>query len=122
MKAKEMIEKIKGKIDGLRALPYRAAAAVTVAALPAMGPALAYAADGSATANEILKDLLDIVQKGLYAVGVFMIVWGGVKIGIGLREQQGAAEMHGAMFTMAGGAVVIAAGAMLSMVKLQAIS
>lgn len=100
-------------------LPYRVAAAATAAAAPMLAPATAMAAKAATTeANNILGPLMKLVQQGLLAVGAFMIVWGGVKIGIGLREQQGAAEMHSAMFTIAGGAVVIAAGAFMSAIKL----
>ena len=45
------------------------------------------------------------------AVSAVLVVWGGVRFGLAIKDQQGGQAMAEALATVGGGAVVIAAGA-----------
>ena len=62
-----------------------------------------------------LNELLAAMQPFAYAGGGLLAVWGVIGLGTGLSEQNGAA-IQTAVWKIVGGALVIGAGALLTMV------
>lgn len=64
----------------------------------------------------ILVGLMNTLSKLAIAAGVFMIAWGGVKIGRGIatENQDGAAVSNGFNWALGGAFVLVAAGLLSS--------
>jgi|GEM_PF-887823 hypothetical protein len=68
----------------------------------------AYAAPASPT--DVLSQVLPLIQQGVTFLGGALIVWGAVKLGLAIKDQQGGNALSDSIATIAGGAIVIAAG------------
>lgn len=56
---------------------------------------------------QILTDVLDVFKQFLRYGGIFMAAWGGVNLGVALREQEGPAITK-SIWTLVGGAMIFA--------------
>lgn len=84
----------------------------TEAGIAGMLPAAAMAFPATALAEsnaKMLPKILDLVEGAVSMLGAFLIVWGGVSLGMAIREQSGGPQIASAIATIAGGAVIIAA-------------
>jgi len=68
----------------------------------------ARAAPGSP--EEVLRAVMPLIQKGVTFLGGALVIWGAIKLGLAIKDQQGGNALSEAIATIAGGAVVIAAG------------
>ena len=68
----------------------------------------AYAAPASP--SEVLGQVMPLIQQGVTFLGGALVIWGAVKLGLAIKDQQGGNALSEAIATIAGGAVVIAAG------------
>lgn len=102
-KVKGLKEKLDQKIEEHRNDVYAGMATFTTMALTA--PGIAYAD------NNMLNDILSMAANGVKLVGGALIVWGGVKFGLAIKDHQGGNAMAEALATCGGGAIIIAAGA-----------
>lgn len=57
----------------------------------------------------VLEAILRLTNGFVTFLGGFLIVWGAVKLGMAVREQQGGQAIGEAIATIGGGAVIIAA-------------
>lgn len=64
--------------------------------------------------NAMLANILSLAVRATNLVGAALIVWGGVKFGLAIKDQQGGSAMSEALATMGGGAIIIAAGAVFA--------
>ena len=104
-KAKNLMKKLDEKVEQHRNDVYAGMATLTTTALTA--PGIAYA-DGN---GEMLGTILSLASKGVSLVGGALIVWGGVKFGLAVKDHQGGNAMAESLATVGGGAIIIAAGA-----------
>ena len=58
----------------------------------------------------MLANILNLAVNAVKLFGGALIVWGGVRFGLAIKEQQGGNAMAEALATAGGGAIVIAAG------------
>lgn len=63
--------------------------------------------------NATFSQIMSIVQKGLYAVGAFLIAWGAVQLGTAISDG-GGPGVRTAILMIIGGAIVGAAGALVT--------
>ena len=70
-------------------------------------PSYAFAATDP---NEILPQVMSMITRGVQLLGGALIVWGAVKLGLAIKDQQGGNALSEAIATIAGGAVVVVAG------------
>lgn len=61
----------------------------------------------------MLANIISLVSGCVTFLGGFLIVWGAVSLG--LREQQGGAQIASAISTIAGGAIIVAAAVYFGM-------
>lgn len=59
----------------------------------------------------MLTDILALAVNAVKLLGGALIVWGGIRFGLAIKEQQGGNAMAEALATVGGGAIVVAAGA-----------
>ena len=59
----------------------------------------------------MLTDILALTVNAVKLLGGALIVWGGIRFGLAIKEQQGGNAMAEALATVGGGAIVVAAGA-----------
>lgn len=59
----------------------------------------------------MLSTILGMAVSAVQLFGGGLVVWGGVRFGLAIKDQQGGQAMAEALATVGGGAVVIAAGA-----------
>ncbi len=57
----------------------------------------------------MLANIINLVSGCVTFLGLRLIVWGAVSLGLAIREQQGGASIASAISTIAGGAIIIAA-------------
>ncbi len=59
----------------------------------------------------MLSNIISLVSGCVTFLGGFIVVWGAVSLGIAIRSETGAggAQLAGAIATIAGGAIIIAA-------------
>jgi hypothetical protein len=62
----------------------------------------------------MLANIINLVSGCVSFLGGFLVVWGAVSLGIAMRNHQ-AGEMPGAISTIAGGAIIIAASVYFGM-------
>lgn len=99
--AKENVSRIK------RELMYGAPAMAAMGLLTC--PAAAHA-DGL-KGKELAQKVFDLASNVVILLGGALVVWGGVRFGLALKDQQGGNAMSESIATLGGGVVVIAAGA-----------
>ncbi len=58
---------------------------------------------------QILNAILDLATGFVTFLGAFLIVWGAIKLGMAVREQQGGQAIGEAIATIGGGAIIVAA-------------
>lgn len=58
----------------------------------------------------MLTNILGLAVNAVKLLGGALIVWGGVRFGLAIKEQQGGNAMAEALATVGGGAIVMAAG------------
>jgi hypothetical protein len=63
-----------------------------------------------ADASSMLSDVLSLASKAVILVGGALVVWGGVKFGLAIKDHQGGNAMAEALATMGGGAIIVVAG------------
>lgn len=103
-KAKNLMKKLDEKVEQHRNDVYAGMATLTTTALTA--PGIAYADNGS-----VLNKVLSLATSAVSLVGGALIVWGGVKFGLAIKDHQGGNAMAEALATCGGGAVIVAAAA-----------
>lgn len=59
--------------------------------------------------SEVLSAIMTLANGFVTFLGGFLIVWGAVKLGMAVREQQGGQAIGEAIATIGGGAIIIAA-------------
>lgn len=90
-----------------------AAAMATIAmtmANPALALAITNTSKSAKDANTMLKTFLGYISTAVIIGGVVLIVWGGVRLGLAIKEHQGGSQMSEAVFTLGGGVVITVAG------------
>jgi hypothetical protein len=80
-------------------------------AMAAMGLLACPAAAHADSSKEIAKNIFGLASNVVILFGGALVVWGGVRFGLALKDQQGGNAMSESIATLGGGVVVIAAGA-----------
>ena len=58
----------------------------------------------------MLSNIISLVSGGITFLGGFVVVWGAVSLGLTIKDEtRGGAQIAGAISTIAGGAIIIAA-------------
>ncbi len=70
-------------------------------------PGIAYA---DVSANDLLGRILSLATAAVSLLGGALIVWGGVKFGLAVKDHQGGNAMAESIATIGGGAIIVAAG------------
>lgn len=65
-------------------------------------------------AMDMLSTIMGLAVKAVQLFGGGLIVWGGIRFGLAIKDQQGGQSMAESLATIGGGAIVIAAGAYFS--------
>ena len=68
------------------------------------------------SANSILTSVMGLAVQVCALIGAALMVYGGVKFGLAVKDQQGGSAMSEALATIGGGAIVVAAGALFAQV------
>ncbi len=92
------------RIDAWADKSREAAAAAT--AFVACNGGVAY----GASANDMLGTIMNLAVSAVSLFGGALVVWGGVKFGLAIKDQQGGNAIAESLATLAGGAIIIAAG------------
>jgi hypothetical protein len=95
---------------------YEACASVTAMAMatPFAAPALAFAASDSVKGNSSLKKVLNLASSAVEVFGAGLAVWGAVRFGLAIQQQQGGNAIAEALATIGGGIIIIVAGVWFS--------
>lgn len=64
----------------------------------------------------MLNTILGLAVSACRLIGAALIVYGGVKFGLAIKDQQGGNAMSEALATIGGGAIVIASGQLFASV------
>ena len=104
----EQQDGLRGKISRARAAFYGTLATATCS----LAPAIAFAAD--CDNSNMLSTIMGLAVQAVQLFGGGLIVWGGVRFGLAIKDQQGGQAMAESLATIGGGAIVIAAGAFFS--------
>lgn len=64
----------------------------------------------AASANDMLGTIMNLAVSAVSLFGGALVVWGGVKFGLAIKDQQGGNAIAESLATLAGGAIIIAAG------------
>ena len=99
-------EKTNKETTGKKGFAAKAAALAAWASVVLATPA--WAAPASPT--DVLQQVMPLIQQGVTFLGGALVIWGAVKLGLAIKDQQGGNALSEAIATIAGGAVVIAAG------------
>lgn len=59
----------------------------------------------------MLDQILSLGSQAVILFGSALVVWGAVRFGLAIKDQQGGGAMAEALATIGGGAIIIAAGA-----------
>lgn len=94
---------------------YAGMATLTYGAL--MTPGVAFADDSSS----FLGKILTLASSAVTLVGGALVVWGGVKFGLAIKDHQGGNAMAEALATVGGGAIIVAAGVYFSKLDYQSL-
>lgn len=88
---------------------YAGMATLTYGAL--MTPGIAFA---DVSADDMLGRILSLASTAVSLLGGALIVWGGVKFGLAIKDHQGGNSMAESLATVGGGAIIVAAGVYFS--------
>lgn len=58
----------------------------------------------------MLTNILGLAVNAVKLIGTALVVWGGIRFGLAIKDQQGGNAMAEALATVGGGALVTAAG------------
>lgn len=94
---------------------YAGMAALTYGAL--MTPGIAHADQ----ASEMLSNMMRLASAAVTLVGGALVVWGGVKFGLAIKDHQGGNAMAESLATIGGGAIIVAAGAYFNTLDISAL-
>ncbi len=109
-KVQTAIEKVCRFKEQRKADYYAAMATMTYGLL--CTPNIAFAAD----ANDMLDKILGLASTAVSLLGGALIVWGGVKFGLAVKDHQGGNAMAESVATIGGGAIILAAATYFSSV------
>lgn len=94
---------------------YAGMATLTYGAL--MTPGVAHADQ----AREMLSNIMRLASAAVTLVGGALVVWGGVKFGLAIKDHQGGNAMAESLATIGGGAIIVAAGAYFGSLDISAL-
>ena len=61
--------------------------------------------------TEMLGKIMNLASAAVTLLGGVLIIWGGIRFGLAIKDQQGGNAMAEALATIGGGAIIVAAGA-----------
>lgn len=82
-----------------------------------MTPGIAHADQ----AGEMLSNMMRLASAAVTLVGGALVVWGGVKFGLAIKDHQGGNAMAESLATIGGGAIIVAAGAYFGSLDISAL-
>jgi hypothetical protein len=59
---------------------------------------------------DMLPQILSLASRAVILFGSALLVWGGVKFGLSIKDQQGGNSMSESLAMMGGGAIICVAG------------